>query len=78
MVNMQDELSDKNVTKKKKKNLQICLEKEEMEKMPQTLWVEKYSPRCITKCFLNYFLKSTFLISDYLDQSIELIISTNH
>lgn len=75
---MQDELSDKNVTKKKKKNLQICLEKEEMEKMPQTLWVEKYSPCCITRCFLNYFLKSTSLISDYLDQSIELIISTNH
>lgn len=60
MVNMQDELSDKNVTKKKKKNLQICLEKEEMEKMPQTLWVEKYSPRCITKCFFKLLFKKYF------------------
>lgn len=48
---MQDELSDKNVTKKKKKNLQICLEKEEMEKMPQTLWVEKYSPAASQNVF---------------------------
>lgn len=73
---MQDELSDKNVTKKKKKNLQICLEKAGRKKAPNSLGGKIFSP--LTKCFLNYFLKSTSLISDYLDQSIELIISTNH
>lgn len=71
---MQDELSDKNVTKKKKKNLQICLEKAGRKKSPKLFGWKNILPVASQ----NYFLKSTSLISDYLDQSIVLIISTNH